>query len=87
MGPDDRRSRRPPPSCSVGVRRQEVWEGHLRPVLDVVGPALSLSPSSASSIDGALHDGFGDCVTPHDVAKPRQLLSPDGCQEEVLGDP
>ena len=45
------------PSCSVGGHLQEVWECHLRPVLDVVGPALSLSPPSASSLDGALHDG------------------------------
>ena len=59
-GPEGRRSRRPHPSCSVGGHRQEVWEGHLRPVLDGVGPVLSLSPSSASSLDGALHDGFGE---------------------------
>ena len=63
-GPEDRRSRRPPPGCSVGGRRQEVWESHLRPILDVVGPALSLSPASASSLDGALHGGFGEGVMP-----------------------
>ena len=88
-GPKGRRSRRPPPSCtwscSVGGRRQEVWpEGHLRPVLDVVGPALSLSPASAASLDVALKDGFGEGVVHHDVAKPRQLSSPDGCQERFF---
>ena len=76
-GSEGRSSRCPPASCSVGDRRQEVWEGHLRPVLDVVGPALSLSPASSSF--------FGEGVVPHDVAKPRQLPSPDGCQEKFLG--
>ena len=57
-----RRSRRSPPSCSVGGRRQKVREGHLRPVLDLVGPALSLSPVSASFLDGALNGGFGEGV-------------------------
>ena len=84
-GPEGRRSRRPPSSCSVGGRRQEVWElGHLRPVLDVAVTALSLSPLSTSSLDGALNDGFGEGVMPHDVAKPRQLPPPDGCQERLL---
>ena len=54
-----------------------MWEGHLRPVFDVVGPALSLSPASSSF--------FGEGVVPHDVAKPRQLPSPDGCHERFLG--
>ena len=62
-----------------------MWEGHLRPVLDVVGPALSLSPSSASSLDGALLDGFREGVVHRDVAKPRQLPLPDGCQERFSG--
>ena len=62
-----------------------MWEGHLRPVLDVVGPALSLSPASGSSLDGASRDGFGEGDVPHDVAKPRQLSSPDGCKERFLG--
>ena len=62
-----------------------MWESHLRPVHDVVGPALSLSPSSASSLDGALPDGFGEGFVPRDVATPRQLPSPDGCQERFLG--
>ena len=89
-GPKGRRSRRPPPSCtwscSVGGRRQAVWpEGHLRPVLDVVGPVLSLSPASAASLDVALKGGFGEGVAPHDVAKPRLLSSPHGCQERFLG--
>ena len=44
-----------------------MWEGHLRPVLDLVGPALSLSPASGSSLDGALRGGFGDGGMPHDV--------------------
>ena len=79
------RSRRPLASCSVGGHRREVREGYLRPVLDVVGPAFSLSPTSASSLDGALRDGFGEGVVPHDVATLRQLPSPDGCQERFLG--
>ena len=62
-----------------------MWEGHLRPVLGVVGPALSLSPASASSLDGDLNDGFGEGVMPHDVAKPCQLPSPDGCRDRFLG--
>ena len=62
-----------------------MWESHLRPVHDVVGPALSLSPSSASSLDGALPDGFGEGFVPRDVATPRQLPSPDGCQERFSG--
>ena len=57
-GPEGGRSRRPPSSCSVGGRRQEVWGGHLRPVLDVVGPVLSLFPACAPSLNGALNDGF-----------------------------
>ena len=64
---------------AVGGRRQGVWEGHLHTVLDVVLPALSLSPTSVASLND---DGFREGVTPpHDVAKPRQLPSPDGCQE------
>ena len=35
-GPEGSRSRRPPSSCSVGGRRQEIWGVQLRPVLDVV---------------------------------------------------
>ena len=46
---------------------------------------LSLSPASASSLNGALHDGFGEGGMPHDMAKPRQLPLPDGCQERFLG--
>ena len=86
-GPEGRRSRHLPPNCSVGGHRQEVWEpkGHLYPVLDVVGPALSSSPTSASSLDGALHDGLGEGVRTHDVAKPCQLPLPGGCQERFLG--
>ena len=67
-GPEDR-SRRPPQCCSFGDRQQEVWESHLRLVLDVVRPALSLSPTSASSLNGVLHDVFGEGVVPRDVAK------------------
>ena len=48
---------------AVGGRRQEVWEGHLRAVLDVVLPALSLSPTSVTSLND---DGFGE--TPASVA-------------------
>ena len=42
-GPEGRRSRHPPPSCSVGSHQQEVWEDHLGPVLDVDRPALSFN--------------------------------------------
>ena len=53
-----------------------MWEGHLRPVLDLVGPALSLSPASASFLDGALNDGFGEGVmsVKHGILSVKHIL-------------
>ena len=77
-GPEDR-SRRPPQGCSFGDRQQEVWESHLRLVLDVVRPALSLSPTSASSLNGVLHDVFREGVMPRDVTWPNKYIRPNQC--------
>ena len=72
--------RYPPPSFSVGSRRLVISVSSLMLSDKLFHHLLRLRPPSMVH----LHDGFREGVMPHDVAKPRQLPPPDGCQERLL---
>ena len=77
-------SRDPVPVFSAGGLWEQLWNGQICPVFDVVHPAFPLQVTMSPTLQGALKDGFGEVVMAYDMPEPCKFPSLDSCQKRFL---
>ena len=83
-GPDRRFSRYSFAVSSAEGHCEQFRHGQGGPLFDVVHPALPLSNTASSTLQGALKDGSGETVVACDMPKPCKFPSLDSCQKRFL---